>query len=145
MLAYRAALAADAPALATLCAKTVAQPWSAQSFESELAKGSAIFVAEDGGTLVGFAVLEFMADEGYIHLVAVDENYRRRGIARSLLELAHKFAAEAEVGRLLLEVRCSNTAAVSLYSSLGYKMLARRRDFYSRPREDGFTMQKVIE
>ena len=46
--------------------------------------------------------------------------------------------------RMMLEVRESNQKAREFYLSLGYEILARRRDFYSFPREDGLTMQKVI-
>nr|MCR5358181.1 ribosomal-protein-alanine N-acetyltransferase [Lachnospiraceae bacterium] len=41
-----------------------------------------------------------------------------------------------------LEVRASNTAAISLYKSLGFAEEGRRRNFYEHPVEDAIIMWK---
>jgi ribosomal-protein-alanine N-acetyltransferase len=40
------------------------------------------------------------------------------------------------INRAVLEVRASNTAALALYESLGFKPAGKRRDYYSEPDED---------
>ncbi len=145
MITFRRACGADVPCLARLCRECIAQPWSERSFESELEKGSVVELAVDGGRIVGFGVLEMNADFGYLHLLAVAESNRRQGIARTLAELLHKKAKEQNIDNILLEVRCSNEAAINLYKSMDYNVIARRKHFYSSPAEDGFTMQKEIK
>jgi len=41
----------------------------------------------------------------------------------------------------MLEVRPSNTAAVTLYKKLGFAEIGRRPNFYSFPREDALLMR----
>ena len=38
---------------------------------------------------------------------------------------------------MMLEVRAGNAAAQKLYEKLGWEKVGVRRNFYSRPREDG--------
>jgi ribosomal-protein-alanine N-acetyltransferase len=41
---------------------------------------------------------------------------------------------------ITLEVRPSNTAAVSLYKKLGFKMMGIRKGYYSMPPEDALVL-----
>lgn len=144
MSLLRPAVRQDAAALAELCAACVHQPWSEASFLSEMVKGSLVLTAWEAERLVGFAVVEKQDDVSYLHLIGVDAEHRRKGLGRQLLTECEKFSLSAGAERVMLEVRESNERARAFYLSLGYEILARRRDFYSFPREDGLTMQKVI-
>ncbi len=144
MSLLRPAKRQDAAALAELCAACVHQPWSEASFLSEMDKGSFILTAWEAERLVGFAVAEMLDEVAYLHLIGVDAEHRRKGLGRQLLTECEKFSLSAGAERVMLEVRESNERARAFYLSLGYEILARRRDFYSFPREDGLTMQKVI-
>ncbi len=144
MTVLRPATRQDVPALAKLCAACVHQPWSEQSFLSEIDKGSLVLTAWEQQRLAGFAVTEDQDDLSYLHLICVDAECRRRGIGRDLLTECENRSLSAGAERIMLEVRESNERARAFYLSLGYEILARRRDFYSFPREDGLTMQKVI-
>jgi ribosomal protein S18 acetylase RimI-like enzyme len=70
--------------------------------------------------------------------VAVDPNYRRKGIARNLttraVEHAHRRAADA----VWLHVREENDAAVKLYGSLGFVERARRTTWHSNNQGDRY-------
>lgn len=145
MISYRKACVADIPKLAKLCSECVAEAWSETSFKSELEKGSAVIVAADDVRIVGFGVLEKSLDFGYLHLLAVKDGYRRKGIAKALLEQLHNEAKADNIDNILLEVRCSNEGAISLYKAMDYKVIACRKGFYSSPAEDGFTMQKELK
>ena len=52
--------------------------------------------------------------------------------------------AEANICRLVLEVRFSNTAAMKLYESCGFAIAGTRKRFYERPVEDAWVMSKSI-
>ena len=77
-----------------------------------------------------------------INNIAVVEKFRRRGIAKALME--HMFTELCDAVSATLEVRRSNDAAAALYGSLGFKRVGERKDFYSRPTEDAILMTKYL-
>ena len=93
-----------------------AEHLSAHDLEPAL---SAIAVA--GGRIVGFALTRRRRDTatGYIDLLAVHPDHRRRGIARALL--THTFAACAAAGlrSAALGVASDNPPAMALYEAVG--------------------------
>jgi ribosomal-protein-alanine N-acetyltransferase len=88
--------------------------------------------------LAGFAVARrTAADELEILNVAVDPPFRRRGVARMLVEqLLANFR-----GNVYLEVRVSNLAARKLYHSLGFEAIGVRNDYYEAPGESAIVMK----
>ena len=131
--------------LAALSNACFAQPWSSRSFQSEFAKGSVVLLARADSVDVGFAVMERSFDEGYISNVAVISDARRQGVGRMLVRRLIGCAQAEKLSRILLEVRVSNAAAIELYSSEGFCTIARRREFYERPREDAYTMELILK
>jgi ribosomal-protein-alanine N-acetyltransferase len=69
--------------------------------------------------------------------VYVREAHRRQGHARSLMQMLINAAREAQCPALTLEVRASNTAARTLYESLGFTPIATRPSYYAEPAENG--------
>jgi ribosomal protein S18 acetylase RimI-like enzyme len=60
------------------------------------------------------------ADAYYVDALAVAEGWRRRGIARRLLDEAHDQAKRAGLERLALDTGLQNTDARRLYESYGF-------------------------
>ncbi len=117
-------------------------PWSRKMLAEELENDCAAFlVAEDvDGTVVGYAGLLVVLDEGYITNVAVKPELRRQGIASQLLEVFINFAKGNHLAFLTLEVRPSNTAAIVLYGRHGFRSTGRRKNYYEHPKEDAIIM-----
>jgi [ribosomal protein S18]-alanine N-acetyltransferase len=88
--------------------------------------------------MAGFAVARHTApDELEILNVAVDPPYRRRGVARSLIQrLLTNYR-----GTVWLEVRQSNSAARRLYHALGFQVISVRENYYSAPPESAIVMK----
>ena len=119
-------------------------PWSRSSFEEMIDNPSALYmVAAIDGYIVANCGIIVAAGEGDICNVAVDEKYRKRGIAQKLLSAVMKTAAE-ELGvkAYTLEVRASNKAAISLYERLGFVSEGIRPGFYTSPKEDAVIFWK---
>ena len=114
----------------------------AEELENQCA---AFLVAQDGdtGKVVGYAGLLVVADEGYITNVAVFPEYRRRGVAAQLLSVFENFARGNHLAFLTLEVRPSNTAAIALYESFGFRQAGRRKNYYDLPKEDALILTKT--
>lgn len=80
----------------------------------------------------------------YITNVAVKNKYRRKGVAVGLLSELIDLAKEADSEFVSLEVRCSNTPAISLYGKLGFGKIGIRKNFYENPREDAVDNEQNI-
>lgn len=126
---------------AALEARCFSQPWTRAGFAEELQNPNAIFlIAEENGSLLGYAGMQFAAGEFYVCNIAVDPASRRRGVGRALLAALIHAAADRAGSFISLEVRPSNHAALCLYRGLGFVEAGRRRNFYSRPQEDGLIL-----
>ena len=123
------------------------RPWSKRMLGEELDNACAAFlVAEDAetGTVLGYAGLLAMMDEGYITNVAVFPEYRRCGIAARIIEVFMNFARANKLAFLTLEVRPSNAAAIALYQSFGFEEVGRRRNYYDLPKEDALILTRYF-
>ena len=119
-------------------------PWSLESLELMLTEQASALVALEDGRVLGYVGMMCVRDEGQIINVAVHPDARRRGVGRSLMQAAQAYAKERGIVFLSLEVRESNIAARSLYSSLGWEEQGIRKGFYSHPVENACVMTKSI-
>ena len=120
-------------------------PWSRIMLAEELDNAcSAFLVALDpeDGSVVGYAGLLVIADEGYITNVAVRPESRRGGVAGQILDVFLSFAEANQLAFLTLEVRESNYAAIALYGSRGFRGAGRRKNYYEHPKEDAIIMTR---
>ena len=116
-------------------------PWSERSFRNELNHPNGSFlVALDGGRVIGYAGAWFVVDEAHVTTVAVDPNYRRKGIGRTLTVELLKTAKKRGMACSTLEVRASNEPAIELYKQLGYVATAKRKAYYPDNQEDAVVM-----
>jgi len=117
----------DIPDVMRIERRSFTMPWLESTFHALLRRPSAsLITAEMGGTVVGFAVLWFAADEGELGDLAVDPERRSRGIGRALVDRSIEEATLRGARTLYLEVRESNEAARALYTSTGFELVGRR-------------------
>lgn len=124
-----------------------AQPWSVQSLTAELAKENAVMFAAltTGGEVIGWAGLEHICGEGSVTNVAVLPQARRCGAGEALTRALLAESVQLSLDWLMLEVRISNGAAVSLYQKLGFEPIGIRPNFYDFPREDAMLMRHTLD
>lgn len=122
-------------------------PWTRQMLLEELDNLSASFIAAqaEDGTILGYAGLTVVLDEGYINNIAVREEYRRQGVASALLDVFVRFAQANQLAFLTLEVRASNAAAIALYEKHGFEQAGRRKHYYEDPQEDAILMTRTFQ
>jgi ribosomal-protein-alanine N-acetyltransferase len=72
--------------------------------------------------------------------VAVATEFRRRGIATTLLQRVFEVTANDPQRGYTLEVRVSNVEAIRLYERLGFEPRGIRRGYYTDNREDALIM-----
>ena len=134
----------DIPKVAAIERQCFPDPWSERMLREHLDNQCAAAIAAVGedGTLLGYAGLLVVLDEGYITNVAVRPAYRRQGIASDLLGVFERFARGHQLAFLTLEVRASNAAAIALYEKMGYARVGVRKNYYEHPREDAVIMTR---
>jgi ribosomal-protein-alanine N-acetyltransferase len=137
---------ADLGAIERIEQRAYPTPWSRSMFAGEIAKQSSICLGavdqEDGDRLVGYLIISRYADAWHIMNVAVEEGYRRRGIATKLLNRLFEVTAGDDRRGYTLEVRVSNGDAIKLYERLGFVARGIRRGYYTDNREDALIMWK---
>ncbi|MEP6939294.1 MAG: GNAT family N-acetyltransferase [Rudaea sp.] len=109
---------------------------SARQYRQHLHSATAaVLVAVDASGLLGKAIVFFRrhGDIARLYSIAVAQRARGRGVAKALLEAAERAARRRGCGRIRLEVRQDNVAAIGLYERLGYRRFAARAAYY----EDG--------
>lgn len=125
---------------AALAAKCFTTPWSETIYRRELENPRSIgFVCTDGGKVIGFIHCNYVVDELTLNTLAVDEEYRRRGIAKRLWEEVRAMT-EGFCTICFLEVRESNLPARKLYESLGFVICGYRAQYYHLPDEPALLM-----
>lgn len=111
------------------------QPWSENHFYQELQKPySRVLVLTDDETdtvVLGYIVYWIQAEGVSLHNIAVDPKWRGMGLARRLLQLMINETVRDEIPRITLEVRESNTSAITLYKSIGFRATQTRQKFYN--------------
>jgi ribosomal-protein-alanine N-acetyltransferase len=116
-------------------------PWSARAFLSELEnKFARYFVLLEVGRVIGYAGMWLFAGEAHITTIAVHPNYRNQGYGRLLMNFLIDFSQDHGVDTMILEVRVSNIPAIKLYSSLGFKKIGIRKNYYLEIHEDAIVM-----
>lgn len=99
---------------------------------------TATWLAEEGGRMAGFAIVEMAKSAGemagYIVTLEVLPEFRRRGAGRELLRLVEQSARDAHVRTLWLHVDVTNSGAIRLYEAHGFHGEGRVENFYAARR-----------
>ena len=131
------------PQVAALAKVCFSDPWSEKSVASELENPlSCWLVALDGETVAGYVGSQTVPDETDMMNIAVSPDYRRRGIAQSLVEALVASLKALDSHCLTLEVRDSNEPAKALYEKLGFSQVGLRKGYYRNPKEDARILRK---
>jgi [ribosomal protein S18]-alanine N-acetyltransferase len=145
MIEFRKLKLRDLAAIEEIERTSYPTPWSRSMFAGELAKPSSIClgaIEAEREELVGYLIISRYVDAWHVMNIAVAPEYRRRGIARSLMERLFEVTARDARRGYTLEVRVSNEAAIRLYEELGFKTRGIRRGYYTDNREDALIMWK---
>ena len=121
-------------------------PWSENSVASELNNPLSYWlVAMEGDRVAGYVGSQTVVGETDMMNVAVHPDFRRQGIAESLILALVEGLKSLESHCLTLEVRASNGSAIALYEKLGFAQIGLRKNYYRNPKEDALILRKEWE
>ncbi len=78
------------------------------------------FVAEDDGKIIGVIIAGHDGRRGYIYHTAVQDNYRRKGIATKLLDVATKALNDLGIVKVALVVFGRNSGGNAFWENQGF-------------------------
>lgn len=144
---------ADAAWMAAIHGQCFDEPqrWHADSFRSLISQrtNKAIALIVDYKP-VGFMIGSHVADESEILTFAVAPDERRKGYGKCLLETFIEEQERRRLESIFLEVIETNTSAIRLYETHGFKTIAKRPNYYLMPpghdkkATDGLLMKKNL-
>jgi ribosomal-protein-alanine N-acetyltransferase len=135
----------DLDALLAIENQSFTSPWPRQHFHGEFNQPYSFTLLArlantPGDEIAGYIIYWLVIDELHILNIAVHPCYRRQGIARGLIREVMRLAKNKETRTAWLEVRPSNTQALSLYQSLGFQTAMTRKRYYSDTGEDALIL-----
>ena len=119
------------------------QAWGEEALRWDLEKSDVsrlYLMRTEAGDAVGYCACWLLADELHINSLAVEDRFRRQGLATRLMATVTQEAVSRGARSATLEVRESNVAARALYEGLGFAIEGVRRDYYQQPREDALIL-----
>ncbi len=130
-------------ACAELCRDCIPDSWSYESFLSEVRRENGLVIAgwNECNQVVGFLTASYICDTADLTNIAVNPDFRQRGIAFLLLDFLLRELERSGVQTVFLEVRRSNQPAIRLYEKSGFFPVGIRKNFYQHPDEDAVLMQ----
>ncbi|MGN0941080.1 MAG: ribosomal protein S18-alanine N-acetyltransferase [Selenomonadaceae bacterium] len=119
--------------------------WSRDAFYREATNDLSLYIvavddSKGSEKIVGYAGVWLIADEAQIMNVAVAPDHRGKKISNGLMTELIARSKEKGATRMTLEVRPSNTPALALYASFGFKEYGRRPHYYQDNGEDAIIM-----
>lgn len=148
-LSIRTMTLQDVPEVSELERRVFADPWSVDSFLSEVERrpdvGHPLVVRDAADALVAYSVVWFIVDEVHIGNIAVSPDRQGQGVGAFLLR--HILSQGRRRGFTLatLEVRPSNVPALRLYERFGFRRIAIRKRYYRNDGEDAHVLACALE
>jgi ribosomal-protein-alanine N-acetyltransferase len=135
---------ADLPRILAMERENFTDPWSLEAFQGELGRACSMPVGIfSGQRLLAYSFSWQVHDETHLLNLSVGKDSQGRGIGRKLLRALLRLWTAKGSRRVHLEVSERNLRALSLYESLGFVAVGRRRAYY-KDRSDAVLMTREI-
>ncbi len=138
----RKAVFTDLPQICEIEAESI-NSWTYNQFAEELGRVfSSFIVAEQSGIIAGYTIAWLIAGELQINSIAVKKNFRRKGFGRMMLDYLINNSGPEIISAIYIEVRKSNSEALSFYESYGFTATGLRKKYYGD--DDAILMEKKL-
>ncbi|QWE03446.1 ribosomal protein S18-alanine N-acetyltransferase [Polynucleobacter sp. JS-JIR-II-b4] len=161
-LSFMPMQSADLDAVLKIESVSHIHPWTKGNFSDSLAAGHWAYCIRpqvdqlvkgsylDPAVLWAYCILFPAVDELHLLNITVSPNLRKLGLGQRMMAAIEGVAAQQKMPRIILEVRPTNAAAVTLYQKLGYEQIGVRKNYYpanpeTGSREDALVMAKSIK
>lgn len=128
---YKLCNKSDIKTIALMEKEYIECPWSEKTLLDSYEQDSYVFVkAEENGSIVGYGSVQIVLNEGNINNIAVDANFRNKGIGSGILNNIIAICKQRKVDVIFLEVSETNENATALYKKFGFSKIGVRKNYY---------------
>lgn len=122
-------------------------PWTEDTFKTCFQADCLSWAIEVDNEIIGFVITAIRMGECHILNICISHRYQRQGYGRRLLEHALDEVKKRGTGIAYLEVRRSNSRAITLYKKMGFKLIGERKEYYPTVagREDALVFAKSLQ
>jgi ribosomal-protein-alanine N-acetyltransferase len=134
-----------------------ATPWPRNAYYRELASRSSahyVILRQEGvverpegfrgseldPSIIGYGGMWRMYDEAHVTTIGVRRDLQHRGYGRALFAGLVQAAYDMGAKWVTLEVRTTNENAMRMYEAFGFKVIGRRKGYYTDNGEDAIVM-----
>jgi len=107
-------------------ANTIKAEWVKNYFIGE--RGDTMIIALSGNVIAGFLLLIYQDDSLIIDLIATDNDFRRKGIARDMIVYAETQCHEFD--QIRVGTQLANMPSMRFYASTGFKIASAQYTFH---------------
>ena len=150
-ITYRAMIGLDVPVVAAMEKEIFKDdPWSIGQFKEEISNNGItrhyLVACDSNHKIVGWAgaICAAEGSDTDVLTIAVDPDFRLRGIARRMLTSIIDWAYLKKSPTIFLDVEKNNLSAQALYISEGFAVISIRPDYYGAG-IDALVMSRVLE
>jgi ribosomal-protein-alanine N-acetyltransferase len=132
----------DIPEVRAIEIDVFPSPWPGNAYHRELTGNRSAHYQclwrED--QIAAYGGLWVVGEEAHVTTIGVRRSEQGRGVGRAMFCALVSRAYELGANFISLEVRPSNDVAIHLYDSFGFRILGRRRGYYTDNGEDALVM-----
>ncbi|HLB41429.1 MAG TPA: ribosomal protein S18-alanine N-acetyltransferase [Gammaproteobacteria bacterium] len=121
-------------------------PWADETFKMCFQPNYMGWVLELDKKIIGFIIVTMEDIECHILNLCVVPDYQRQGWGSKLLEYVLHDAKQCGISVIYLEVRRTNSRAISLYQKMKFHLVGERKGYYSvvSGQEDALVFAKSL-
>jgi ribosomal protein S18 acetylase RimI-like enzyme len=79
-------------------------------------------IGELDGKIVATCMVGYEGHRGWINYLAVAPKYRKRGVARQIMDEAERLLRQVGCPKINLQVRAANAQVIEFYKSIGFRV-----------------------
>ena len=118
-------------------------PWELSQFQELISYKNVLHLiaSQTDGEIVALIIASKTMVEADIYMLAVKKSHQGKGIGKKIFKELIEELKSSDLETIFLEVRESNIAAKKVYQKLDFIEIGRRKDYYSKPKEDALMMK----
>ncbi len=129
-------------ALSEMESKLFDHSWTIKQIVSHVESNNPILISVDENNQIkGYLFVSEIVGEWEIFRIAVEPQWRRKGVAQELMSHLESFCNSGDT--ILLEVKSSNISALNLYKKEGFLENGMRKGYYNDGSDAILMMKKV--
>src|SRR6202140_1511081 len=132
----------DVPVIQEIEKEIFSTPWPRNSYYRELASRNTAhyIVLRRDADIIGYGGMWRMYDEAHVTTIGVRHDLQHRGYGRILFAGLVQAAYDMGAKWITLEVRTTNENAMKMYEGFSFKVIGRRKGYYTDNGEDAIVM-----